>query len=216
MTGTTVYKLQTSPPYFSPTHIVTAIKSNSGDSDNLQSFDDEYALRRDHPYSARALHCSPTCHRGRLVWPMDHHPHNPLPFYSRVHSHTTTSPSRRPRKLHSRLDHRGSEVDSVPPHLSNCPCCESKKALSTGSPEFQPLNGSSIDKRMLRSQALLTRKCTGLAQSDLIGGTERGRIMGKICIHSLTGIIPLTTKPHLMTFNFWPTWSLPCRTQSWC
>ena len=31
--------------------------------DNPQPFDDEDALQRAHPYSARVLHCSPTCHR---------------------------------------------------------------------------------------------------------------------------------------------------------
>jgi hypothetical protein len=38
---------------------------------------------RYHPYSARVLHSSPmaSCHRGCVVWPMDHHPHNPLPFH---------------------------------------------------------------------------------------------------------------------------------------
>ena len=85
------------------------------------------------------------------------------------------------------------------------------KNPSAGSrPELKPSNGSLIDKLMLHSQALLTQNCTGLAQSDLIGGTEKGRTMGKICVHSLTGIIPLTTQPHIMTFEFLSTWSLLC------
>ena len=77
--------------------------------DNLQPFDDEDAFRRYHPCSARVLRCSPTCHLGCLVRPMNHHPHNPLPFHARVHSHTTTSPStptrrRRPVKPHTTHD----------------------------------------------------------------------------------------------------------------
>ena len=60
---------------------------------------------------------------------------------------------------------------------------------------------------MLRSQALLWQNRTGSAQLDLIGGTEKG-IMSTIWLHSLTDIIPLTTKPHLMTFEILSTWSV--------
>ena len=49
--------------------------------------------------------------------------------------------------------------------------------------------------------------CTGSAQLDLIGGAEKG-IMSTIWLHSLTDIIPLTTKPHLMTFEILSTWSV--------
>ena len=79
-----------------------------------------------------------------------------------------------------------------------------KKTPITGSrrPELKPFNGNSIDRPALRLRALLVQKCTGLAQSDLIGGTERVRTTNKICVHSSAGIALLTTKPHLMTFEF--------------
>jgi hypothetical protein len=54
------------------------------------------------------------------------------------------------------------------------------KTPSSGSSEFKPFSGSSIDKVMLHLQTLLTQNCTGSAQSDLIGGTENGIIMGRI------------------------------------
>lgn len=85
-----------------------------------------------------------------------------------------------------------------------------KKLPALASKPFFNNNGSSIDKLMLRSRALLTQNFTGLARSDLIGGTEKRRTMGKIYVRSLTGSIPLTTKPRLMTFEFLPTWSLRC------
>ncbi len=54
------------------------------------------------------------------------------------------------------------------------------KTPSTGSSEFKPFSCSSIDKVMLHSQTLLTQNCTGSAQLDLVGGTEKGIIMGRI------------------------------------
>jgi len=157
------------------------------------------ALWRRHPYSSRALYHKPLCRWRRMVWAVDYNPHNPLPHHSRLHSHSTMSPSRWSSKSHSWLGHWGCEDGYSSTHLSDCPYRWDKKLPALEVWNSSSCIASSVDKQTLLLPALRTRRSTGLESLDHIGSMARGWMTDKICGHSLIGMTPPMTKPHLTT-----------------